>query len=78
MPGVQLPLYYGYPVYAIAAEPADKGPEQRIENLKQLFDAYRSADGNNAVPRSTETLQVSTSPQRQTLSYLCSIRGSTA
>jgi len=45
---MDLPDYYGYPIYEVRREESSDGPEQRLEILIELFEAYCSADGNDA------------------------------
>lgn len=46
--GADLPAYYGYPIFSVAAERAGDSADRRLEALRKLFDAYRGTDGNNA------------------------------
>jgi hypothetical protein len=45
--GINLPAYYGYPVYEVQSGSKDT-PERRLKTLCELFDAYCSTDGNDA------------------------------
>jgi hypothetical protein len=45
--GIDLPAYYGYPVYEVQSGSKDT-PERRLKTLGELFDAYCSTDGNDA------------------------------
>jgi hypothetical protein len=49
LPGnINLPAYYGYPIYEVrSALPTDTA-ERRLRTLDKLFEAYCSADGNDA------------------------------
>jgi hypothetical protein len=46
--GMELPAYYGYPIYELRTGTADVNADQRLEILNDLFEAYCGADGNDA------------------------------
>jgi len=46
--GMELPAYYGYPIYEVRSGSSDTHADQRLEILNDLFEAYCGADGNDA------------------------------